>query len=70
MVGESGCDKSTLFHLLTGCYKNYKGSLSVDGTEISGFVEKLTEGLHTVIMITHKTDAETLKRFDKVVQIG
>jgi len=39
VVGPSGCGKSTLMKLATGLIKPTKGTVSVDGAEVSGPVK-------------------------------
>jgi ABC-type transport system involved in cytochrome bd biosynthesis fused ATPase/permease subunit len=40
IVGESGCGKSTIAGILTGRNKNYKGSVTIGGLELSDIQEK------------------------------
>lgn len=40
LVGESGCGKSTVAAILTGRNKNYKGSVTIGGLELSNIQEK------------------------------
>jgi NitT/TauT family transport system ATP-binding protein len=36
VIGPSGCGKSTLFNVVGGLHSNYSGSVSVDGSIVSG----------------------------------
>ena len=40
LVGKSGCGKSTIASLLTGQNKNYTGSITIDGIELSSISDK------------------------------
>jgi len=39
LLGESGCGKTTLLHLLGGLLRNYAGSIKIDETELSTLSE-------------------------------
>lgn len=44
LVGKSGCGKTTLINLLTGCHFGYEGQISYDGKDIRELdIEKLNE---------------------------
>lgn len=46
VVGKSGCGKSTVASVLTGCGKNYTGTVKIGGTELSEISQaSLTENI-------------------------
>lgn len=53
VVGESGCGKSTVSAILMGRNKNYSGSVTVGGTELS----EIDEGslMHAVTYVSHRS---------------
>lgn len=51
IAGKSGCGKSTIAKLLTGQLNEYRGSITIGGTELSDIDERLL--LDTVTLVTH-----------------
>ena len=51
MVGESGCGKTSLIRLLTGCYAGYDGAICYDGQELRGLD---VEALQRMVSVIHQ----------------
>ena len=53
IVGESGCGKSTIAGILMGRNKGYRGSITLQGKELSGISEKSL--MEQITLVTHNT---------------
>jgi fluoroquinolone transport system ATP-binding protein len=66
-LGPSGAGKSTLQKILTGLLKNYRGSVSVDGTEVrhhnNGFYENIGVDFEFPSLYENLTARENLRFF-------
>ena len=51
VVGESGCGKTSLIRLLTGCYAGYDGAICYDGQELRGLD---VEALQRMVSVIHQ----------------
>lgn len=51
VVGESGCGKTSLIRLLTGCYAGYDGTIRYDGAELR---ELDVEALQRMVSVIHQ----------------
>ncbi len=64
IVGESGCGKSTLIKLMMGYYRNYDGTISVDGQDVNGVkplsVTALASMIHQNVYLFDKSIAENI----------
>lgn len=51
VVGESGCGKTSLIRLLTGCYAGYDGAICYDGAELRALD---VEALQRMVSVIHQ----------------
>lgn len=71
VTGKSGTGKSTLFHLMTGLYQNYGGSLTINGVEFrdltSHSLEKCVGIVHQDTYIIDDTAFHNIVLFDNSI---
>lgn len=68
LVGESGCGKTTLLHLLTGDFQNYQGQILYDGQELrsldSAGLHKLAAVIQQEVFLFDDTIANNICLYD------